>query len=276
MSMQNENIKLHLNLDYYKESSTKPHLLFLHGFTGSSQDWMNIIPQIDESFSKIAIDIIGHGNSPSPEESEYYTARSIAKQVDDSIKHLGTNKIVLVGYSMGGRAALNYTFAYPGKVAGLILESTTAGIESESEKIDRIENDKKLANNILKEGLDRFIDYWMNIPLFFSQKRLNDSDLENIRQNKLKHSPYGLANSLLGFGTGEMPSYWESLPELNIPVLLITGELDEKYKNINERMKSLLPDADHSFVNDAGHNVHLEKPSEFIILVNSFLRTKFN
>ena len=195
--------------------------------------------------------------------------------MNHTLEKLEIDKAILPGYSMGGRAALTYTFSFPGKVAGLILESTTAGIDSESERRARQENDKQIADSILQNGIENFVDFWMNIPLFSSQKKLPLETLVNIKKNKLKNSPRGLANSLLGFGTGTMPSYWHKLKELAMPVQLITGSLDEKYDNINRHMSSIIPDANHKVIENAGHNTHLEKASEFIILVNSFLKNNY-
>ena len=62
----------------------------------------------------------------------------------------------------------------------------------------------------------------------------------NIRNQRLTNSTRGLANSLLGMGTGSQPSWWETLKQLKMPVLLITGELDKKYCEIAKKMQKSL------------------------------------
>jgi 2-succinyl-6-hydroxy-2,4-cyclohexadiene-1-carboxylate synthase len=60
----------------------------------------------------------------------------------------------------------------------------------------------------------------MNLPIFSSQKKSPLQKLQEIKKRKLANSEIGLANSLLGFSTGKMPSLWNRLSEFNFPVLL--------------------------------------------------------
>ncbi len=65
---------LKLNVEFFRSvENDKPPLLFLHGFTGSSEDWRPIASKIDKSFPVIGIDLIGHGKSASPENEELYS-----------------------------------------------------------------------------------------------------------------------------------------------------------------------------------------------------------
>jgi 2-succinyl-6-hydroxy-2,4-cyclohexadiene-1-carboxylate synthase len=172
---------------------------------------------------------------------------------------------------MGGRAALSFAAKHPDRLNGLILESTTAGIKEQNERLQRTEEDNKLAEHILAEGIDKFINDWYNKPLFNSIGK-NRKLLDKLIKGKKNLSPTGLANSLKGFSTGLMKNHWAILEYLNMPVMLITGEDDVKFSNLNGGMAKLLPDAMHHTVRSAGHNVHLENEREFVILLNSFLR----
>jgi len=69
-----------------------------------------------------------------------------------------------------------------------------------------------------------------------------------------------------------MPGYWKYLDMLRVQTLLITGESDKKFTEINSQMVKKIPHAEQHIVSGSGHNVHLEKPEEFIILVKEFLR----
>ena len=264
---------LFIDTKYFKPD--KATIIFLHGFTGSSSDWKDIIPAIDNEFSCIAIDIIGHGKSSSPENYSYYELESIINQLDTIIESLQIDQIILVGYSMGGRIALNYAIQRKKRIKGLILESTTAGIKSNMERDDRFQNDKSLSQKIKNDGVELFVKYWMNLPIFSSQKILPEELINQIIRNKNENTSTGLSNSLLGFSTGKMSPLWEKLETLNLPTLLIAGGLDDKYYKLNEEMNNLLPSSSLESVNGAGHNIHLEKPSEFVILVNRFLRSNF-
>jgi pimeloyl-ACP methyl ester carboxylesterase len=68
-------------------------------------------------------------------------------------------------------------------------------------------------------------------------------------------------------GTGEQPSLWAKLAQLQLPVHLIAGELDEKFVDINRRMAAQISGATLSVVPNAGHTVHLEHPERFRSIV---------
>ena len=132
-------------------------------------------------------------------------------------------------------------------------------------------NDTELANKIENIGVEQFIKYWMGLPLFESLKSIPQEEYQKIVKNKLNNDKNGLANSLRGFSTGKMVSLWNKLDGFSFPILLITGSLDKKFELIASKMQKLLPQSEHKTVIHAGHNVHLEKPKEFIKLVNNFL-----
>lgn len=68
-----------------------------------------------------------------------------------------------------------------------------------------------------------------------------------------------------------MINYFNLLPNFNKKVLLITGKLDSKFTNLAQKANRLLPNSKIKIVDDCGHNVHLEKPEEFLKLLNWFL-----
>jgi len=263
-------IKFNIHFFYTIENG-KPYLLFLHGFTGSSEDWKPIVPFIDKNFSAIGIDIIGHGESDSPEIEDLYTADAIANQLMNIIEHIIKGKVIPVGYSMGGRVALNFANIYPEKIEALILESTTPGIKDEKLREERIKKDEEIIEYIKTHSIEQFIDYWMNMEIFNTQKRFSEERRKQIKASKLRNNPIGLANSLRGFGTGKMPPLFDYLKNVKCKTLLITGELDTKFTNINEEIVGLFPNAEHKAIKNAGHNTHLEANKDFVRTINSFL-----
>ncbi len=262
------------NVELENEKSGSTFLFLLHGFSGSSSDWKNITPQLDPSYITAAVDILGHGKSHSPADRSFYETSSLVNNLHFLIKNFTDEKVFLLGYSMGGRLALSYAVKYKQNVSGLILESASAGIESEAERIIRVENDEELAKFIEENSLESFVDYWMNIDLFKTQKKLDKEILSVIRKEKLQNNKTGLANILRGFGTGKMPYMSDLLKEVPAETLLITGGLDKKFTRINKKMVNHFPRAIQIIVKDAGHNVHLEKPKEFLLSVNRLLKIK--
>lgn len=276
MKIKINEITFNLEIDESLLNKNLIPLLFLHGFTGSSFEWKVFFNRIDKKFLPFSIDLIGHGDSDSPQNADLYTAASISNHISEILSYLQLDKIILCGYSMGGRAALSFCSNYPGMAEGLILESATPGIIEQKLREERIAGDELLARKIESEGVEKFGNYWLNLPIFESLKTLPQEEYAKIMRSRIHNNSDGLINSLKGFGTGVMPPLWDFLRHINFPVLLITGEYDSKFTAINGEMKERILKSEHHIIKECGHNTHLEKPEVFINLVNKYLSNNFS
>ncbi|WP_233191171.1 2-succinyl-6-hydroxy-2,4-cyclohexadiene-1-carboxylate synthase [Sporosarcina sp. P20a] len=250
-----------------------PPIVMLHGFTGSTATWQQTIEELVTDYYVVAVDLIGHGKTEAPETVNRYKMEEQIEDLYEVLQKLKITKPILLGYSMGGRIALGYTATHPDKVTSLVLESSSPGLRTSEQQLVRRTADAKLADRIEQQGMNEFVDFWQEIPLFHSQKKLSDSRQQAVRNERLNQRPIGLANSLRGIGTGSQPSYWQALEQLSLPVLLLTGSEDEKFENIAQEMMKSLPNAQHETIKDAGHAIHVEKPQQFATMIKSYLKT---
>lgn len=266
------NVKLN-DVQYYVEKrGTGFPLLLLHGFTGSSSTWYPLASVLGQTLSTmIMVDLLGHGKTEAPSEVKRYDILKAAADLKLLLEKLAVNKVDLLGYSMGGRLAITFAALYPEMVRKLVLESTTPGLKTIKEREARIQLDTKLAEKIQTEGVKTFVDYWENIPLFQSQKNLSPEKRAVIREQRLGNKATGLANSLLGMGTGSQPSWWNSLESFSFETLILAGEQDVKFYKIGEEMLSKLPNAKFLSIKKAGHAIHVEEPEKFGTIVSGFL-----
>lgn len=252
--------------------NTKNTVLFLHGFTGSAEDWLPIIEQLTDDFNYAALDLVGHGKSDKPVNPDYYTTDSIVDQikfVKDKISP--ANPIILIGYSMGGRAALSFAAAYPKEIKGLVLESASAGIKNETERIKRYEDDMKLVQFIHDHTMEEFIELWYDQEMFNTQRRFSNDKIKKLHKKKYDNSKIGMMNTLKGFSTGIMPPLHDKLKSIPVKAVLISGELDSKYTFINSKIVRGFHKAKHKVVKNSGHNTHLEEPKRFIEIITNYL-----
>jgi 2-succinyl-6-hydroxy-2,4-cyclohexadiene-1-carboxylate synthase len=248
-------------------------IVFLHGFTGSTASWEGISAALPD-YRIVLIDLLGHGKTESPAQSSRYAMELQVRDLKKLLDRLGITDYALAGYSMGGRTALAFAAAYPEEVRLLILESASPGLKTTAEQLERQRRDEKLAERILADGIFEFVEFWEKIPLFDSQKNLSDKVKERIRHERIAQKPLGLANSLIGMGTGAQASYWEGLNRLDMPVLLVAGTLDLKFMEIAKRMSQSLPKATFCAI-EAGHAIHVEKPAEFATIVREYLSSNY-
>ncbi len=271
--MQIDTGSVKINIEKLRENDNARNSLFLlHGFTGSSADWQNVSFLFDSKFNIYGIDLIGHGKSDSPTDISLYSPESQAEQMKSVIEKLKGEKNIVLGYSMGGRLALIVAMLFPELLHGIILESSSAGISNNQESEKRKDYDLQLADMILTKPIEEFIASWMDQELFGTLKRFSNAKLDQMKKEKSKNNRTGIANSLRGFSTGVMPNFGSKLKSLNIPVLLLSGQLDSKFTKINSGLQKQFSKAKHSVIKTSGHNTHLEEPKNFIQVVNKFLQ----
>lgn len=246
-------------------------LLLLHGFTGSAATWAGLAAQLAPQRQCIALDLIGHGKSGAPADPARYTMDHAVQDIAGLLDVLGISRVDLLGYSLGGRLALQFAVAAPGRVRALILESASPGLASPAERAARIAADDALAEVIERDGIEAFVAHWEALPLWASQAELPAELRARQRTQRLANRPQGLANSLRGMGTGRQRALWDMLPTLTIPTLLLAGALDAKFSAIAQQMAATLPRADLAIIAAAGHAIHLEQPEIFGQRVAVFL-----
>ncbi len=248
-----------------------PPLVLLHGFTGCAAGWAPQIAAFKHQFTCIAVDLPGHGGTEAPADPARY---AMAPTVADLVALLGQlrfTRAAWLGYSMGARIALGVGVLAPDAVTALVLEGASPGITDPAERAARVASDEALAARIERDGVEPFVDYWEQIPLFATQARLPGERRAALRRQRLANTPRGLANSLRGIGQGAQPLLLDRLGEVRAPALLLAGEEDVKFRGLAAAMAARLPDARVALIPNAGHAAHLEQAEAFDAVVVRFL-----
>ena len=224
--------------------------ILLHGFTQTGRSWEPVRTEVGERYRCFAPDLPGHGDMA-------WRRPCTPGAVAAYLRAVPTPEYVLCGYSMGGRLALRAALDNPGRVSRMVLVSCGPGIADPAEREARLRDDRALADRIESIPLEQFVDEWAAQPLFETVPR----GLAGVaREDRLRNVPEGLAAALRGMGQGATEPMWDRLPELTIPVTILAGERDEKYRATAAAMAERLPDAHVVTVRGAGHALPLEKP----------------
>jgi 2-succinyl-6-hydroxy-2,4-cyclohexadiene-1-carboxylate synthase len=228
-----------------------PNLVLLHGFTNTGACWDQVRAALPERYRPVAPDIRGHGTASD--------ARPVSlTAVVSDVGGVATGPCELVGYSMGGRIALHVALALPERVRRLVLIGASPGIADPAARAERRSADERLAAEVEQMTIEAFARRWAQTAVLADQP---PSVQAAVAEQRLRNTPAGLAQALRGLGTGALPPLWERLAELTMPVELVVGERDEKFRAIAEEMgKSGLTRAQMHVVSGAGHAVHLEAP----------------
>src|SRR5215216_7038135 len=227
-----------------------PDLLLLHGFTQTGRSWEPVRRALAARYRSLAPDLPGHGDFAGRRPASFPAC-------DAYLRAVGGERFTLVGYSMGGRIALHAALSLGQRVERLVLIGASPGIADPRERAERARSDAALADRIEAIGLEAFVREWEAQPLIAGMPR---GIADVARADRLRNTAPGLAAALRGLGTGVMPPLWDRLAGLAMPVELVVGERDEKFRAIADRMAVALPRARVRVVGGAGHAVHLEAP----------------
>jgi 2-succinyl-6-hydroxy-2,4-cyclohexadiene-1-carboxylate synthase len=227
-----------------------PTVVLLHGFTQTRQSWRRTIAALGGRYRALAPDLPGHGLAAERRPASFAACTAY-------VRALGGERFTLVGYSMGGRIALNAALALPGSVERLVLVGASPGIADAAEREQRRLADEALAARIPSIGIEAFAREWGGQELFAGQP---ERVAAAAHADRLRNTADGLAAALRGLGTGVMPPLWDRLGALATPVTLVVGERDAKFRAIAERMAPTIPRCRIVIVAGAGHAAQLEEP----------------
>jgi 2-succinyl-6-hydroxy-2,4-cyclohexadiene-1-carboxylate synthase len=230
----------------------------VHGFTQTANSWKPIAALFAANgYEAIVVDAPGHGNSAN--------VRADLRRGADMLAAL-CGSGVYIGYSLGGRLCMHAALMYPHLVRGLAVIGASPGIADEGERAARRAADNRLADHIADVGVDSFLDEWLDQPLF-AGLTIDDA----ARADRLVNTPEGLASSLRLGGTGAQGSLWPRLHEMNMPVLTIAGEHDQKFAAIGRQIAASVPEGESVEIPGAGHAAHLQEPQLVIDALAAWL-----
>lgn len=109
-----------------REGAGAPPILFIHGLGESTASWTACMQHLRDRYQVVALDLLGHGRSPVPDDPAEYTRDRALADIDDVIAELG-DRPVLVGHSLGGYLSLAHAATRPGVARGVVVINTGPG-----------------------------------------------------------------------------------------------------------------------------------------------------
>jgi 2-succinyl-6-hydroxy-2,4-cyclohexadiene-1-carboxylate synthase len=180
----------------------------------------------------------------------------------DFVRDIETGERVLVGYSMGGRLALQALIAAAAFDRAVII---SAGLNLEEGREERRARDEAWAKRFESDPWEEVIRDWNAQPVFGGhaiERFEHDYDRRELARQLRENSP------------GVLPPLAPRLHEITIPVLWVVGERDKTYVETGQRAVSLLPNAELWICPDAGHRVPWEQPKAFRARLREFVRAR--
>jgi pimeloyl-ACP methyl ester carboxylesterase len=117
-----KHLDLHGDRVAYREAGAGEALLLIHGMAGSSATWRAVLPQLSKKYRVVAPDLFGHGESAKPRGD--YSLGAFAAWLRDLLDELGITRATVVGQSLGGGVAMQFTYQHRDYCERLVLISS--------------------------------------------------------------------------------------------------------------------------------------------------------
>ena len=231
--------------------------MLLHGFTHSGASWGRVVTALGERYRPIAPDIRGHASAGAQ------TPVTLEAVISD-VAALPPAHFDLVGYSMGGRIALHVALALAERVKRLVLIGASPGLADPAQRVQRVAADERLAAELEASSIEAFVrPLGADAGAGGSARRggrccacrpaAQQPEWPGPRPARAGHRHLGPSVGPPG--------------ELTLPVTLVVGERDDKFRAIAGQMAAALPEARLEVVAGSGHAVHLEAPERVAELI---------
>ena len=250
----------------------RPPVVFLHGGGLTAHTWDMVCLALRRDYRCIAPDLRGHGDSEwSPVED--YELETHADDVARLIEHLGLNKLVLVGMSLGGLAAIEYASERQDRLAGIVI----VDIGPEVQEVGA----NKIRQFMAGPGqFDSIEDYILRAKAFNPRRDedlLRRSLLNNLRQTPQgkwvwKWDPRPRARVDHEARKRRHQLLWERIERIDCPALVMRGERSDMFHDTDaEKLTEHLKRGRWVTVANAGHTVQGDNPRGFVEALRPFL-----
>ncbi|MHB8360279.1 MAG: alpha/beta fold hydrolase [Thermoplasmataceae archaeon] len=219
----------------YLEGNGKIPLILLHGLGGMGNVFFKLSSCLDKNFKLILPDLLGHGHSSLSDGN--ITVKMQCEAIHDLIENIGSDGVILGGHSYGGWISLKYASTYQNLNALIMLNN--AGINPTVA-------DKG------GENIEKFLDRVMSV---------------NARNNREV-----MRQIIINNGKGEEKITDEMISRINIPTLIIWGDMDSMIPiEYGVELSRKINGSKVSVIREGGHNVHYTHYREVCLPINEFL-----
>jgi len=244
-------------------------VVLIHGVGLDKSMWGGQLVGLSPAYQVIAYDMLGHGDSSLPGEDA--SLKDYADQLRELLDHLGLEKALVLGFSMGGLVARAFALHHPQYLNGLVILNSVFNRTDEQRSgvmARTLEVAKKGPAANVETALKRWFseEYAASSPAQISAVR--DTVLGNDHQGYLK--TYQLFAS-------EDNYMADQLSEIQVPTLVMTGELDPgSTPQMARDMAERIPNAEAVVIPNERHMMPMESPRQVNEPLLSFLSAVYS
>jgi pimeloyl-ACP methyl ester carboxylesterase len=239
-----------------------PPLYLVHGIGSRRSTWDGLIPELAGHFTCVAYDLRGHGDSPAPPVP--YSLDELVADLEALRERLGHERIHVMGHSLGGQIGPAYARTHPDRALSVTLLSTAAGrTADDSAKVKGVV--AAMRERGVEPVLTTLINRWYTDALIAARP-----DIIQNRIAQVMGTPAEVFLSVFDVYASTEMAAW--LPEVAVPCLVLTGELDGGCNpRLNRFIADAIPEAELVVLDGLKHSILVEAPERVLPHVLDFL-----
>ena len=251
---------------FYEEMGEGEPIIMIHGGFLNHHMWDGQFEAFARHYRAIRYDARNHGQSAGVADTFAHF-----EDLQVLMKSLQIEKAVLMGLSMGGYVAIDFTLQYPQQVTALVLAAPgLSGYDFNDKYMAKM--DSQLYSAIQQGDMKLFVEYfqqaWTDGP-HRTPAEIDSSVREKVRQ--MAHETVTNWNPASNETTLDPPAA-SRLAEIRVPTLAVVGDLDMPViLEIVSMVEAQIPGAKKVVIPDAAHMLNMEKPQEFNNVVLEYL-----
>jgi len=258
-----------VNLNY-EVAGQGEAVVFIHGHTGSTQDWANQKPVLSPRYKVVSLDLRGHGKSAAPSREEEYSIEIFAEDVFGLLKMLNIKKCCLGGHSVGGFTALQFALEHQDMLAALVLVDTSGGLYSSNPGYSYVNITQKVVELVRSQGKEAAFEYeTANRPGRMESFQKHPELREVAWQKFLQTSVDGYL--YVARASGKRGLVTDRLSQVKVPTLICWGEEDFPFAKGVQVLNEGIAGSELVAFKGSGHSPHEEVPDAFNEALLKFL-----
>lgn len=241
----------------------KPYLLLVHGLLSSRAQWRPNIQALRMTTTPVVVELLGHGRSASPPESDAYTVGAYVARFEALREQLGAERWFVCGQSFGAGLTIRYALQHPQRVVAQVFTNTMSGLspaarERLPERMARFDAVERGGRAALKA-----------LPFHpRPSKRLPREIWEDLVADAELLDPRAVAEALRT--TSPELSVADDLGRIAVPTLLVNGTRESAFQPLRDLAAREIPEVEVVDL-DGGHSVNLDRPEAFNAAVTGFV-----
>ena len=254
-----------LRLNAVHHDGEGPPALILHGALGSRSYWDDNIHALQQVCQPIVLELWGHGRSPSPTDPAAYDPSGYVEQFELIRNEIETDRIWLIGQSMGAALMMHYALSKPEVTIGLVITNSSSAFADPSVWQERNRSMvQQRADDVEREGVEVLRDSWINPG---RSKRISAPVRGRLAAEFSEHDVAGISGSFR-YTNYSLP-LGEGLTRISVPTLLTNGTDEERFQSLLPRVR-LVPDIEIVEL-DASHAVNAHDPRGWNAAASRFI-----